>query len=102
MSISIEVRTTLHDESSIHVKKAIANMASLCGYPSGYDIGNPTTKFGWTFYTIHLNNDLVAGIESKFEDMIGKSRSMNDKFISFMEKYFEARGARVNLKLLPD
>ena len=94
MGISIEVSTTLHDENSIHVKKAIANIASLCGDPSGYKIEEPTTKFGWTFYTIRLNSDLVAGIESKFADMIGKSRSMNDKFISFMEKYLEARGSQ--------
>ena len=102
MGISIEVRTTLYEENSIHVKKAIANIASLCGDPSGYSIDEPTTKFGWTFYTIHLNNDLVAKINSKFEDMIEKSHGKDDKFISFMSKYFEARGAKVNLKLLPD
>ena len=55
MGISIEVRTTLYEENSIHVKKAIANIASLCGDPAGYSIDEPTTKFGWTFYAIHLD-----------------------------------------------
>ena len=102
MTISIQASTTTYEEDSIHVKKAIANMASLCGYPSGYDIGKPSIKFGWTFYTIHLENELFLGIKSKFGDMLKKGRNDDEGFIYFMTKYLEARNIKVKLKLLPD
>ncbi|MDI1495703.1 MAG: hypothetical protein K8823_1011 [Cenarchaeum symbiont of Oopsacas minuta] len=100
MGISIEVRTRNYEDDAIHVKKSVVNLASLCGEPLGYNIGEPTSKFGWTFYTIHFDENLFSKINTKFDDMIQKSRGKDDKFITFMTRYFDARGAKVNLKLL--
>lgn len=83
------------------LKKAMSQMESLLSAYNGYALSEPTSKFGWTFFSMAFKADLQQKIEQRFADMISQYRwgSSDEKFTKFMQKYLHARGCNVELKL---
>ena len=74
-------------------------METLLGIYNGYKFSEPSSKFGWTFFNIIFSSNLQSSIESKFADMLSKYKwnDQNQKFVKFMNDYFNARGSDVKL-----
>ncbi|KFM15329.1 hypothetical protein AAA799O18_00062 [Marine Group I thaumarchaeote SCGC AAA799-O18] len=99
-----EISTTKYDEDVKTIQVAITKMAALCDIDSGFKLGEPISKFGWTFFQILVNQELYFGIEDKFSDMIRKCKGSNqdEKFTDFLTSYFESRGCNVKVKMKKD
>ncbi len=84
----------------LSIKKALSHMESLLGEYNGYVFGEPSSKFGWTFFRLAFKPNLQNGIEEKFSDMLEKYRSGDQlqKFADFMKDYFHSRGCDVTIK----
>ena len=100
MNIVLEIGTKNYADDLLSIKKALSHMESLVSAYNGYALGEPSIKFGWTFFKLAFKSNLQNGIEEKFSDMLEKY-SWNDqqqKFVKFMTDYFESRGCNIKVK----
>jgi len=99
-----EIRSTKYDKDIKTIQVAMTKMSALCNIDGGFKLGEPISKFGWTFFQILVNEELYFGIENKFSDMIKKCKGRNqeEKFIDFLARYFESSGCSVKVKQVKD
>ncbi len=94
MNIVLEVGTKNYADDLLSIKIALSHLESLVGGYNGYDLGEPSSKFGWTFFKLAFKPNLQNGIEEKFSDMLKKypSGDQSQKFAKFMIDFFQSRG----------
>ena len=102
MSIVLEIGTKKYEDDLLSIKKALSHMESLLGVYNGYVLGEPSSKFGWTFFKLAFKPNLRKGIEEKFSDMLAKYQWSDNqqKFVKFMTDYFDSRGCDVKIKFV--
>ena len=102
MTYYIQIGTTNYDDDRLLLRKAIGKLESKCQVTDGFLLGEPMSKFGWTFFDLILKPNLHLSIEEEFADMIKKSRGNKptEKFIDFLSRYFESNDCNVKLKLI--
>ena len=98
----LEVGTKNYADDLLSIKKALSHMESLVGGYNGYVLGEPSSKFGWTFFKLAFKPNLQNGIEEKFSDMILKYRSNDQpqKFAEFMTDYFNSKECDIRIKMI--
>lgn len=47
-----DVSSTDYIEDKRLINNALADMAAQCGMQNDFEFGNPTSKFGWTFFKL--------------------------------------------------
>ena len=99
-----EISTTNYEEDIKTIQLAMTKMAAVCNISTGFRFGDPTSKFGWTFFQLFMDQELYVGIEDKFADMIKKTKGdkPDEKFINFLGMYFESKGCNVKVKIASD
>lgn len=99
--VVFRIGTKDYESDVVLVKKALSQMETLLIEYNGYVLGRPSTRLGWTFFTLSLKAGLEAKISSKFDDMIRRYRwgKPEEKLARFMHDYFQARGCGTDLKL---
>ena len=99
-----EISTTNYEEDIKTIQLAMTKMAAACNIATGFKFGDPTSKFGWTFFQLFMDQELYVGIEDKFADMIKKTKGdkPDEKFINFLGMYFESKGCNVKVKIVKD
>ena len=99
-----EISTTKYKEDIELIQVVMTKMAAICNIASGFKFGDPVSRFGWTFFKMLLDQELYVGIEDEFSDMIKKSKGNkpDEKFINFLDQYFESKGCSVKVKLVKD
>ena len=99
-----EISTTNYEEDIKTIQLAMTKMAAVCNISMGFRFGDPTSKFGWTFFQLFIDQELYVGIEDKFADMIKKTKGdkPDEKFINFLGMYFESKGCNVKVKISKD
>ena len=102
MKISLEIGTTRYADDLLSMKKSLSHMQNLFGITNGYEFGESSSKFGWTFFKITFDSDFISAIETKFSNMIEKypSNVPLEKFAKFMADYFNSKGSNVKIKTL--
>ena len=99
-----EISTTNYEEDIKTIQLALTKMAAVCNIAMGFRFGDPTSKFGWTFFQLFMDQELYVGIEDKFADIIKKTKGdkPDEKFINFLGQYFESKGCNVKVKIVKD
>ena len=99
-----EISTTNYEEDIKTIQLAMTKMAAVCNIATGFRFGDPSSKFGWTFFQLFMDQELYVGIEDKFTDMIKKTKGnkSDEKFINFLGMYFESMGCNVKVKIVKD
>ena len=102
MTYYIQIGTTNYDDDRLLLRKAIGKLESKCQVTDGFLLGEPMSKFGWTFFDLILKPNLHLSIEDEFADIIKKSKGNKpaEKFIDFLSKFFESNDCNVKLKLI--
>ena len=98
----LQIATTKYENDREIVSTAMNELQSLCGITEGFLISNPMERFGWAFFKVLIKTELLSGIELKLGDQIAKTKGkkVEEKFISFMTKFFETKDAKVKVKLV--
>ena len=104
MTYYIQIGTTNYDDDRLLLRKVLGNLESKCQVTDGYLLGEPMSKFGWTFFDLLLKPNLHLSIEEEFADMIKKTKGdkPDEKFINFLGMYFESKGCNVKVKVVKD
>ena len=102
MTYYIQIGTTNYDDDRLLLRKVLGNLESKCQVIDGYLLGEPMSKFGWTFFDLILKPNLHLSIEEEFADMIKKSKGSKptEKFIDFLSNYFANNNCNVKLKFI--
>jgi len=102
MDTIFEVSTSNYSDDLLLIKKTLSHMETLVGSYNGYYFGEPSSKFGWTFFKLSFKPNLKLGIEEKFADMLNKYRfkTQSQKFTIFMTDYFQSKGCTIRMKIL--
>ena len=102
MTYYIQIGTTNYDDNRLLIRKAWGKLESKCQVSDGYLLGEPMSKFGWTFFDMVLKPNLHFSMEENFADMIKKSKGSKptEKFIDFLSNYFESNDCNVKLKFI--
>lgn len=98
---SFQVSTHDYDTDVVLVKKAMSQMESLLGEYGGYVLGEPSSRMGWTFFTLSLGLTMQDKMESKFSDMIQRYtwEKPEVKLAMFINDYLKSRGCNTKVKL---
>ena len=98
----LEIATTKYENDREIVSTAMDELQSLCGVKGGFLISNPMERFGWAFFKVLIKTELLSGIELKLGDQIAKTKGkkVEEKFVTFMTKFFETKNAKVKVKLI--
>ena len=102
MTYYIQIGTTNYDDDRLVIRKVLGKLESRCQVTDGYLLGEPMSKFGWTFFDMVLKPNLHLSMEEEFGDMIGKSKGgkPTEKFIDFLSRYFENNNCNIKLKFI--
>ncbi len=102
MSTTLEIGTKNYTDTRLAIKMALSHMETLVGSANGYQLSEPYSKFGWTFFKLAIKADLQIGIEKKFSDMLETYRrgDQGDKITHFMADYFKSKGCDIKVKLV--
>jgi len=100
MSIVLEIGTKNYLDDLLAIKKALSHMETLVSGYNGYVLGEPSSKFGWTFFNLSFKSNLQEGIEEKFSDMLAKYKknTQQEKFVEFITDYFISKDCNVKIK----
>ena len=100
----LEFSTTKFVEDQILVIEAMNNVQKLCKIHDGYAVSEPTSKFGWTFFSIAINSNLYLEISQEFNDAIKKAKGNKpeERFGNFMSDFFESQGCKIRVKLVDE
>ena len=96
-----EISTTKYEENIKLLQVVMTKMEAVCNVADGFKFGEPTQRFGWTFFQMLVDQELYVGIEDKFSDMIKKCKGSkpDEKFTNFLNQYLESNGCNVKIKM---
>ena len=93
-----QLSTRKYDEEINLVKKAMAELENICKVKNGYQIGEPFTKAGWTFFTIQLSSDILSVIEKSGMMQGAIGYRIPEQLKNFLGHFLESRGSQVRIK----
>ncbi len=96
-----EISSTNYLDDKLIINNALSDLAAQCGLQNEFDFGQPTSRFGWTFFKVWIRPNFHALIEQKLGDMIKKSKGSkpDEKFTNFLSDYFQSKGCKVKVKM---
>jgi len=93
-----QLSTRRYDEEINLVKKAMAELENICNVKNGYQIGEPFTKAGWTFFTIQLSSDILSIIEKSGMMQGAIGYRIPEQLKNFLGHFLESRGSQVRIE----
>lgn len=93
-----QLSTRKYDEEINLVKKAMAELENICKVKNGYQIGEPFTKAGWTFFTIQLSSDILSVIEKSGMMQGAIGYRIPEQLKNFLGHFLESRGSQVRIQ----
>ena len=99
-----EISTTKYNEDIKLLQVVMTKMAASCNITTGFKFGEPTPRFGWTFFQMLIDQELYIEIKDRFSDMIKKCKGdkPDEKFITFLSGYFESNDCSAKVKFVKD
>ena len=96
-----EISTTKYEENIKLLQVEMTNIAAVCNITAGFKFGEPTQRFGWTFFQMLIEQEMYVGIEDEFSDMIKKCKGdkPDEKFMNFLDQSLESKGCNVKIKM---
>lgn len=100
----LEIATTKHETDRELISSAMDSLQTLCGVKDGFLISHPMKRFGWAFFKVLIKSELLSAMQLKLADQIAISegKKYEEKFVSFMTKFFENKNTKVKVKLIED
>ena len=98
MQALFQLSTRRYDEEIGLVKKAMIDLQSICKLKNSYEIGEPFSKAGWTFFTVQINSEMVAVIEKSgmLEGALGYR--IAEQLKNFLGHFLESKGSQVRIE----
>ena len=98
MNPLFQLSTRSYDSEIPLVRKALGDLQDECGVRDGYEIFEPSSKFGWTFFNVQISAEMSEIIEKSgmMEGALGFG--IAEQLTNFVGHYLESRGSNVRIK----
>lgn len=98
MNPLFQLSTRSYEKEIPIVKKALADLEKQCNVKDGITITEPSSKLGWTFFNIHLSQEMSEIIEKSgmMEGALGYK--IGEQLTNFIGHYLETKGSNVRIK----
>ena len=93
-----ELSTRIYDKEIKIVKKAMMDLESICNVKDGYEIGEPFTKAGWTFFNLQISSDMSDIIEKSGMLECALGYRISEQLKNFLGHFLESKGSQVRIK----
>ena len=99
--ININVSAIDYDKTSKEIKSTLALLEEMVHGEDGFIITDSEFAFGWHFYVVCVNKDLLQ----KLSEQMGsdydklKGRGMEKKFLTWLTKNIEKKNLKVKLAI---
>jgi hypothetical protein len=93
-----QLSTRIYDEEILLVKKAMTELEAICNIKEGYQISDPFTKAGWTFFNLKITMEMASIIEKSgiMDGALGYK--IGEQLKNFLGHFFESKGSQVRIK----
>jgi hypothetical protein len=98
----LQIATTNYESDREIIVKTMEEIQTLCGIKEGFLVSESMERFGWAFFKVLIKTELLGQMDLKYGDQIAKTKGkkVEEKFVTFMTKFFENKNAKVKLKLV--
>ena len=98
MRALFQLSTRKYEEETKLVKKAMEELESICKVKNGYEISEPFTKAGWTFFNIQISSEMFSIIEKSgmMEGALGFR--IGEQLKNYLGHFLESKGSQVRIK----
>ena len=97
--ININVSAIDYDKTSSAIKSTLTLLEEMVHYEDGFIITDSEFAFGWHFYVVCVNRDLIEKLSdqmgSDFERIKGKG--LEKKFLTWLTKKVEDKNLKIKL-----
>jgi len=97
--LNINVSAIDYDKTSSAIKSTLTLLEEMVHYEDGFIITDSEFAFGWHFYLVCVNKDLIEKLSdqmgSDFERIKGKG--LEKKFLTWLTKKVEDKNLKVKL-----
>ena len=76
----------------------MSELENICKVKNGYEIGEPFTKVGWTFFKISLSSEMTSIIEKSGMMEGAQGYRIAEQLKNFLGHFLETRGSQVSIK----
>ncbi len=97
--LNINVSAIDYDKTSSSIKSTLTLLEEMVHYEDGFIITDSEFAFGWHFYVVCVNKDLIEKLSdqmgSDFEKI--KGRGLEKKFLTWLTKKVEDKNLKIKL-----
>jgi len=97
--LNINVSAIDYDKTSSAIKSTLTLLEEMVHYEDGFIITDSEFAFGWHFYVVCVNKDLIQKLSdqmgSDFEKI--KGRGLEKKFLTWLTKKVEDKNLKIKL-----
>ena len=92
-----QLSTRSYDEEILLVRNAMTELEKKCNVNNGFTLGEPFTKAGWTFFNLHITNEMATIIEKSglMEGALGYR--IAEQLKNFLGHFLESKGSKVRI-----
>ena len=93
-----QLSTRKYDEEIVLVKKAMIELEKTCNVENAYEIGEPFSKAGWTFFNIQISDEMASVIENSgmMEGALGYR--IGEQLKNFLGHFLESKGCHARIE----
>lgn len=80
------------------IRRALEELERNCNVLHGYELGEPSTMAGWTFFSLKLSPEMHSVIETSgmMEGALGFR--VGEQIKNFLGHFFELQGSQIRIK----
>jgi hypothetical protein len=95
-----QLSTRKYDGEIELIRKAMVDLENICKVKNGYEIGEPFTRAGWTFFNVEISLEMESVIEKSgmMEGALGYR--IGEQLKNFLGHFLESHGSNVRIKKL--
>jgi hypothetical protein len=93
-----QLSTRIYDEEILLVKKAMNELEAICNVKEGYQISDPFTKAGWTFFNLQITIQMTSVIEKSGMMKGALGYKIDEQLKNFIGHFLESKGSQVRIK----
>jgi hypothetical protein len=97
MNPLFQLSTRKYDEEIELIKKAMVDLESICKVKNGYEIGQPFTKAGWTFFNLQISTEMESVIEKSGMMQGAQGYRIAEQLKNFLGHFLETHGSNVRI-----
>lgn len=97
-----QLSTRKYEDEIDVIKKAMVELEENCKVKNGYEIGQPFTRAGWTFFNVEISLEMASVIEKSgmMEGALGYR--IGEQLKNFLGHFLELHGSNVRIKKLEE